>query len=65
MRTSEVRLNTFLYYDMATSLWRPGSGKWWFERKWSPKGSDTIRKYGLVDVGVAMLQKVSHHGGGL
>jgi hypothetical protein len=31
METFEVVLNAFSYYDMATGLWGPGSGMWWFE----------------------------------
>ena len=37
METFEVGLNAHLHYDMATSLWGPGSGMWWFERKRPPK----------------------------
>lgn len=27
----EVGLNVFLRYEMATNLWEPGHGIWWFE----------------------------------
>lgn len=37
----------------------------WFERKWSPKGSGTIRRYGFAGVGAALLEEACHHGGGL
>jgi hypothetical protein len=30
---------------------------WWFEYPW-PLGSDTIRRYGLVGIGEALLEKV-------
>lgn len=31
--TFEVGPNTFLYYDIAASLWGPGSGTWFFDYK--------------------------------
>jgi len=37
---------------------------WWFEYAW-PMGSRPIRRCGLVVVGVALLEEVSHYGGGV
>jgi hypothetical protein len=37
---------------------------WWFKYAW-PIESDTIRRCGLVGIGVALLKEVSHCGGGL
>lgn len=35
----------------------------WFEYAW-PRGSGTVRKCGLVGVGVPLLEEVRHCGGG-
>jgi hypothetical protein len=37
---------------------------WWFEYAW-PMESDTIRRCGLVRIGVALLMEVCHYGSGL
>ena len=37
---------------------------WWFEYA-CPMGSGTVRRYGLVGVGVALLEEVHHYWGGL
>ena len=58
MGAFEVGLNAFffLHYDMATSLWGPGSIMW-FERKWPPEGVALLE--------VALLEEVYHCGGRL
>ena len=41
-----------------------GGQLWWFEYAW-PMESDTIRRCGLIGIGMALLKEVSHYRGGL
>jgi hypothetical protein len=45
-------------------LKEPRGCVWWFECAW-PTGSGTIRSYGFVGVGVALLEEVCYCVGGL
>lgn len=58
----EIGLTAFLHYGMATSLWGPGTGMWWFEKKGPHRlmGSDTLRKCRVVRVDVAILEEVCY-----
>jgi hypothetical protein len=35
------------------------SSAWWFEYAW-PMGSGTLKRYGLVRIGMALLEEVCH-----
>ena len=53
--TLEVYIN--IYYISILYMW-------WIECAW-PMGTGTIRRYGLVGIGVVLLEKVCHCVGGL
>jgi hypothetical protein len=53
-----------LYYDyLGSKVHKLCCLLWWFKYSW-PTGSDTIKRYVLVGIGVALLEEVCHHGCG-